>query len=138
MDISGSVHSFIVFYQGETAQWRDFHTATAVGHVMYVFGGRCDEGGDIFTNHEIYCNKMAAFDTGTCTWSEPVQSSDNMPVGRRSHSACKYFLLIFCNILLAIVRLVIAFQKNSKVKDRSLDILVHSNLSQILWSDVIK
>jgi len=75
---------------GEPAQWRDFHTATAVHHVMYVFGGRCDEGGDMFTNHEIYCNKVAAFDTQSCTWSEPVKSSENMPVGRRSHSAFEY------------------------------------------------
>jgi hypothetical protein len=28
------------FFQGQPASWRDFHTATAIGRYMYIFGGR--------------------------------------------------------------------------------------------------
>lgn len=27
-------------FQGQPASWRDFHTATAIGRYMYIFGGR--------------------------------------------------------------------------------------------------
>jgi len=76
--------------KGSPAQWRDFHTATAVGNTMLIFGGRCDEGGDHFTNNEVYDNMVMAFDTTSATWSCPVQPSPTSPVGRRSHSAFLY------------------------------------------------
>ncbi|XP_061162485.1 ankyrin repeat and SOCS box protein 3-like [Saccostrea echinata] len=75
--------------KGVPARWRDFHTATGLGNLMYVFGGRSDYGGEIFTNHEIYCNKIQIFDTSTSTWMEPV-TSGIQPIGRRSHSAFVY------------------------------------------------
>ncbi|GFO17289.1 kelch domain-containing protein 3 [Plakobranchus ocellatus] len=75
---------------GKPARWRDFHTSTAIGTTMYVFGGRCDVGGDQFTNHEIYCSKVMTFDTLTNSWARPPQPSPNSPVGRRSHSAFEY------------------------------------------------
>lgn len=85
------------------ARWRDFHSATGLGNLMYVFGGRSDYGGEIFTNHEIYCNKIQVFDTSTSTWMEPV-TYGIQPIGRRSHSACKssrtfMFRPIHCAVL---------------------------------------
>ncbi|XP_041352699.1 kelch domain-containing protein 3-like [Gigantopelta aegis] len=79
---------------GRPACWRDFHTATAVGSTMFVFGGRSDEGGDLFTNNEIYCNKMQTFNTLTNTWHEPVTHGDKPP-GRRSHSSFMYCGMLY-------------------------------------------
>ncbi|KAL8611969.1 hypothetical protein ACOMHN_062598 [Nucella lapillus] len=69
---------------------RDFHTATALGSKMYVFGGRSDEGGENFTSREIYDNSMLAFETRTNTWELVSCESSFKPVGRRSHSAFVY------------------------------------------------
>lgn len=69
---------------------RDFHTATAVGSKMYVFGGRSDEGGPHFTCREIYDNSMLAFDTRTSMWETVPCVSVFKPVGRRSHSTFEY------------------------------------------------
>lgn len=92
--------------QGIPARWRDFHTAVGIGPDMYVFGGRSDQGGNMFTNVELYCNKIQTFNTVTNTWSEPA-THGLIPTGRRSHSVCKcepvqlklYFAFVsFCNI----------------------------------------
>ncbi|XP_076464577.1 kelch domain-containing protein 3-like [Babylonia areolata] len=69
---------------------RDFHTATAVGSKMYVFGGRSDDGGVNFTNSEIYDNSMLAFDTLTSSWEVIPCQPGFKPVGRRSHSTFEY------------------------------------------------
>ena len=61
---------------------------------MYVFGGRSDHGGEIFTNNEIYCNKIQVFDTSSSLWTEPV-TYGIAPIGRRSHSACKLFFFFW-------------------------------------------
>ncbi|XP_005100518.1 kelch domain-containing protein 3 [Aplysia californica] len=79
-----------VVVNSKPARWRDFHTATPVGTTMFVFGGRCDEGGDQFTNNEIYCNKVMAFDTTSDTWLRPTPPPPGAPAGRRSHSAFEY------------------------------------------------
>ena len=81
----------VIVMQGKPARWRDFHTTTAIGTTMYVFGGRCDVGGDQFTNKEIYCNRIMSFDTLTNTWTR--LTSPNAPSGRRSHSACEEFVI---------------------------------------------
>ena len=57
---------------------------------MYVFGGRSDRGGEIFTNNEMYCNRLQTFNTVSKTWHEPVTTGKS-PTGRRSHSVCKYY-----------------------------------------------
>ena len=75
--------------QGVPARWRDFHTAIGIGTVMYVFGGRSDLGGEIFTNNEMYCNRLQTFNTVSRTWHEPV-TTGRSPSGRRSHSVCKF------------------------------------------------
>ncbi|KAL3872612.1 hypothetical protein ACJMK2_035827 [Sinanodonta woodiana] len=75
--------------KGGAARWRDFHTATGIDHKMCIFGGRSDQGGNLFTNHEIYCNKIQIFDTQTSTWCEPP-TTGIQPIGRRSHSAFVY------------------------------------------------
>ncbi|GFS24429.1 kelch domain-containing protein 3 [Elysia marginata] len=80
---------------GKPARWRDFHTATAIGSTMYVFGGRCDVGGDQFTNNEIYCNRIMSLDTSTNTWTRLTSTTPNAPGGRRSHSAFEYKGLIY-------------------------------------------
>ncbi|KAK0042490.1 kelch domain-containing protein 3 [Biomphalaria pfeifferi] len=79
-----------VIFNGNPARWRDFHTATAIGTVMYIYGGRCDHGGDQFTNNEFYCNRLMAFDTVTETWTRLASSTVDAPLGRRSHSAFEY------------------------------------------------
>ncbi|XP_052767382.1 kelch domain-containing protein 3-like [Mya arenaria] len=71
--------------KGRPARWRDFHTAVGVGDVMYVFGGRSDQGGDMFTNMELYCNTMHTFDTVAYKWHQPF-THGIIPMGRRSHS----------------------------------------------------
>ncbi|XP_071832428.1 kelch domain-containing protein 3-like isoform X2 [Apostichopus japonicus] len=66
--------------------WRDFHTATAVGPQMVVFGGRSDQSGRWYTEQEFYCNKVWIFDTRNQQWTHP-ECSGEPPKGRRSHSA---------------------------------------------------
>ena len=78
--------------KGLPAKWRDFHTASAMGNKMYIFGGRSDEGGENFTNREIYCNSMHTYDSVTNTWTALPSPPGIKPVGRRSHSTCKFFL----------------------------------------------
>lgn len=39
----------------------------------------------MFTNQELYCNKIQTFDTRTLTWHEPA-TTGHIPTGRRSHS----------------------------------------------------
>jgi len=38
--------------------WRDFHSLTAIGKNIYVFGGRGDMAGPIHTNMEVYDNTL--------------------------------------------------------------------------------
>ncbi|KAK6181602.1 hypothetical protein SNE40_009424 [Patella caerulea] len=94
LDFNTMTWSYVKTY-GTPARWRDFHTAVNVGCKMYIFGGRSDEGGDIFTNHEIYSNKVHMLDTSTSTWSELSITSSIVPSGRRSHSAFYYDGLMY-------------------------------------------
>lgn len=71
--------------KGTPARWRDFHTAVGVDRFMYVFGGRSDLGGNMFTNMEYYCNNIQGFDTATNRWFQPL-THGIIPTGRRSHS----------------------------------------------------
>lgn len=71
---------------------------------MYVFGGRSDQGQEIFTGNSVYHNDLYAFDVKTCKWekihgiSDPLteeeletQADSHLPpCGRRSHSALAY------------------------------------------------
>lgn len=75
--------------QGKPPSSRDFHSATAVGEWMYIFGGRSHLDPHDF-EFEIYCPLIKAFSTITHTWQDIVASGP-MPCGRRSHSACKFF-----------------------------------------------
>ena len=38
------MHWALLHCKGEPPAYRDFHSATAIGDCMYVFGGRCDNG----------------------------------------------------------------------------------------------
>jgi len=90
--------------RGESPRYRDFHTSTAIGDKIFVFGGRCSPIDMHVPEREFYCNKVVCFDLKTGKWTRlaalPDQSdpdSDGMPEGRRSHSALnlKGSLVIF-------------------------------------------
>ena len=76
---------------GEPPVHRDFHTATAVGDMMVIFGGRSDltTGAHWQVNNlgpDYYSNKVSYYDSLTSTWHSP-DISPPLPSGRRSHSA---------------------------------------------------
>lgn len=79
---------------GEPASWRDFHTATAIGRYMYIFGGRGDMLGQYHSNQEIYDNQVVVFDTETYSWHWIITNGVS-PIGRRSHSAVPYGQCIY-------------------------------------------
>jgi len=70
---------------GDSPVHRDFHTATAVGHIMVIYGGRSSDQ----THHlgtDWYSNKVSYYNTLTSTWYSP-DIRPPLPSGRRSHSA---------------------------------------------------
>ena len=78
-------------FSGEPPVHRDFHTATTVGSMMVIFGGRSDltTGAHWQVNAlgpDYYSNKVSYYDTVTSTWHSPGVSPP-LPTGRRSHSA---------------------------------------------------
>jgi len=73
---------------GESPKYRDFHTATAIGKKIYVFGGRCSPIMFHVLREEFYDNKVVCFDTETGVWTKPdLTPEGGVPEGRRSHSA---------------------------------------------------
>ncbi|XP_059488640.1 kelch domain-containing protein 3 [Neocloeon triangulifer] len=75
--------------KGSPPSYRDFHTASAIGHCMYIFGGRGDVSGQYHSYAEVYCNKITYLDTVTRTWHE-LETTGQPPPGRRSHSMFVY------------------------------------------------
>lgn len=76
--------------QGPSPIYRDFHTATGIDGVMFVWGGReVPSGWYDSPEHEEYGSEMYALDTTTNRWNI-VPASGCIPVGRRSHSACEW------------------------------------------------
>lgn len=67
---------------------RDFHTASAIGHRMYIFGGRSTTLEDVMyvPISEFYCNKIMYLNTKSMKWEMP-NTLGQIPCGRRSHSA---------------------------------------------------
>lgn len=78
-----------IIAQGEPPSYRDFHSATALGDRMYIFGGRGDLNGPYHSQEEVYCSDIMYLDTKTGRWHRPVTAGD-VPIGRRSHSAFVY------------------------------------------------
>ncbi|CAB3398872.1 unnamed protein product [Caenorhabditis bovis] len=80
---------------GTPPLWRDFHTAAAIDGVMYVFGGRSDQNGQVgddelfHSSRDTYDDKLMALDLKTAHW-RVVKASGKTPLGRRSHSAWVY------------------------------------------------
>ncbi|XP_042222819.1 kelch domain-containing protein 3-like [Homarus americanus] len=75
---------------GQAPVYRDFHTATGVDGVMYVWGGREVKSGLYDSpEHEEYGSDLYALDTTASRWSV-VHCSGCLPIGRRSHSAFVY------------------------------------------------
>lgn len=56
---------------------------------MYIFGGRSDSAGPHSSESDYYPNEIVYLDTSTMTWHKP-ETKGELPIGRRSHSACKY------------------------------------------------
>lgn len=91
---SNDVHEFnfttgkwrYILVSGSPARWRDFQSATGIGNIMYIFGGRGDREEQNHSGNEVYCNKLYAFDTQSYTWYQP-KPTGAVPAGRRSHSA---------------------------------------------------
>jgi len=85
--------------KGEPPLYRDFHTATAIGDKMFIFGGRSDKTANgnndhhhfnhfpgLIAGHEYYSDKLVYLDIPSLRWETPVISSPK-PKGRRSHSS---------------------------------------------------
>uniref|UniRef100_A0A0K8TG65 Kelch domain-containing protein 3 n=1 Tax=Lygus hesperus TaxID=30085 RepID=A0A0K8TG65_LYGHE len=80
-----------VVTQGTPPECRDFHTSTAIGNRMYIFGGRSDPHNiDI----DYYPNDVVYLDTDTRVWHRPEVRGE-VPIGRRSHSAFLYGGLMY-------------------------------------------
>lgn len=75
----------------ETPSHRDFHSATAIGDRMYVFGGRGDLNSPYNSQEEVYCPELFYLDTVEHKWVLAC-AEGIWPNTRRSHSACKYIL----------------------------------------------
>ncbi|XP_054263480.1 kelch domain-containing protein 3 [Macrosteles quadrilineatus] len=78
-----------VYTTGDPPSYRDFHSATAIGNRMFVFGGRGDQTAPQHSMMEIYCNSIVYLDVVEKKWCKPATTGD-IPVGRRSHSAFVY------------------------------------------------
>ncbi|XP_034242461.1 kelch domain-containing protein 3-like [Thrips palmi] len=75
-----------VMASGEVAKFRDFHSASAIGSCMYVFGGRGDLNGPYGSHNEEYCSDIIYFDAESNRWYKPATTGER-PKGRRSHSS---------------------------------------------------
>ena len=89
----------LVRCRGHLPLYRDFHTATAIGDKMFIFGGRSDSYNppSVFPD-EYYSDQLVYLDLSTNEWVEPNIISPLKPRGRRSHSALSTLegnLLIF-------------------------------------------
>lgn len=71
---------------GEPPVHRDFHSATAIGTNMFIFGGRSDLSGIGNFGPDYYSNKVCYLDTLSLRWHNP-SIHPPLPTGRRSHSA---------------------------------------------------
>ncbi|XP_071439603.1 kelch domain-containing protein 3 isoform X1 [Hetaerina americana] len=78
-----------VVTKGTPPSYRDFHSASAVGTKMYIFGGRGDVYGPYHSQEEVYSNEIVYLETLTSTWHCPSTEGE-IPLGRRSHSAFVY------------------------------------------------
>lgn len=107
----------------EVPHWRDFHTATAIGPQMVVFGGRSDQSGRWYTEQEFYCNKVWIFDTRNQQWTQPACTGE-APTGRRSHSAFVYKGSMF------------VFGGYNRVTNQHFNDLYKLDLSTFEWSKV--
>ncbi|CAI2353093.1 unnamed protein product [Caenorhabditis sp. 36 PRJEB53466] len=71
--------------KGKLPMWRDFHTASIIDGVMYIFGGRSDHTGQFHTSHDVYDDRLSSLNLTTGVWTE-LNVAGIRPGGRRSHS----------------------------------------------------
>ncbi len=67
---------------GDPPIYRDFHSATAIGDKMFIFGGRSDISGGLpgqILGSEFYSNKVHYLDVNTLTWHTPSVSNAPSP-----------------------------------------------------------
>ncbi|XP_077523931.1 kelch domain-containing protein 3-like [Amblyomma americanum] len=74
--------------RGASPEWRSFHSAVAIGHCIYVWGGR--RGSDAAPAHLpddfAYSDRLAYLDTAKGVWVHPV-TRGSTPLARCSHSS---------------------------------------------------
>lgn len=83
---------------GVPPSFRDFHTAEHLHGRMYIFGGRGDKHSPYHSQEEMYCPEIVYLDLKTKVWHRP-STTGKIPVGRRSHSMCKFFYECFFFLL---------------------------------------
>lgn len=77
----------LVRCRGNLPLYRDFHTATAIGDKMFIFGGRSDSLNAAYNRlEEYYSDQLVYLDLSSNEWIEP-NILGCRPRGRRSHSA---------------------------------------------------
>ncbi|CAB03122.1 Kelch domain-containing protein 3 [Caenorhabditis elegans] len=83
--------------KNDPPRWRDFHTASVIDGMMYIFGGRSDESGQVgdehlfHTIHDQYDDTLMALNLATGAWTRTKVPENTMkPGGRRSHSTWVY------------------------------------------------
>lgn len=86
----------IINFLGVEPAVRDFHSAVVLNDRMYIFGGRGTESRHslYLPGKEIYCDELWYLDLNAHIWHNPF-ATGKRPIGRRSHSACKNFTVIF-------------------------------------------
>lgn len=87
LDLKTMTWSFMLI-SGPPPSYRDFHTATPIGDRIYVWGGRGDVNSPYSSQAEIYHSMITYVDLTTKKWITP-KTTGAVPIGRRSHSACK-------------------------------------------------
>jgi len=84
-----NMHWSFISTSGTPPVYRDFHSATALGNNMYIYGGRSDQEGSDHIERDYYPNDIMYLDTLKMEWHKP-DLKGYKPVGRRSHSAFVY------------------------------------------------
>lgn len=80
------INFIIELYKSDQLMFTD--TATVINNRMYIYGGRGDVHAPYHSQEEVYCPKIVYLDLDKSRWITPTVTG-KIPIGRRSHSACK-------------------------------------------------
>ncbi|KAK8765070.1 hypothetical protein V5799_032320 [Amblyomma americanum] len=78
-----------VLTTGRPPLWRFYHSASAIGDRMYVWGGEIDVDEPYGMQSNTFSNSIAFLDTVTSCWEHP-SAEGTPPMGRRGHAAFEY------------------------------------------------